>query len=84
VSKKKPFWWVQAGDLAPSQRTLLRGLRAARHYDGPLSVPLSSEHAARLLAELGFIRIVPSDDLGLVWVTVTEKGRAAAIAGGLW
>lgn len=75
---------VTAEDLSPTQRTLIRALRRAREYHGPLSVTVSSEGAARQLAELGLLHIEPSHDLGLTWVTFTDLGRDVAIAGKLW
>lgn len=75
---------VTAEDLSPMQRTLIRALRRAREYHGPLSVTASSEGVARQLAELGLLHIEPRDDLGLTWVTFTDLGRNVASAGNLW
>lgn len=75
---------VAVADLSSRQRGLLRDLRRAKNYDHPLSVEVSKSDVAWQLADLGLLRIEPDDDLGLTWVTVTDRGRKIALAGGLW
>jgi hypothetical protein len=75
---------VTADDLSPSQRQLMRALRRAANHRGPLSVTVSSDGVARQLAAFGLLHVEPMDDHGLLWVTVTDRGRDVAGAGGLW
>lgn len=60
--------------LTSSQFLLLNAL-VRRDAGTPQAIPVPTEYAARELAAKELVSIVPMDDLGMLWVRVTEAGR---------